>query len=205
LHLAAVASFAVTEGLSVPRVPLARKWSRWPLRALLPILGPGGGRAAAYVLVQMAVLLGAAWSLGAGWFELRWLIAICGSISAFTGLPALVAEHLAPHGVRPFHARVAILVLVLLSQVLPDVVYYILFRPDVFQLAFSYRHLFNPLRTLANWDRVEMLGWQMLPLIFAGAGFLYYVALMLISRTRTSVEQSLAPGLKAEAPQAPGL
>jgi hypothetical protein len=203
LHLALVASFAVTEGLSVPRVPLAQKWSRWPLRALLPILGPGGDRAAAYILVQMAALLAAGWCLGAGGIELRWLLTICGFICAFTGFPALVADHLASRGVRPFHARVAILVLVVLSLVLPDVVYYVLFRPEVFQLSFSHRHLFNPLRTLVNWDRVEASDWQMLPLIFAGAGFLYYVALMLISRTRASVEPSPAPALEAEAPQTP--
>lgn len=203
-HLALVATFAVTEGLAVPRVPLTRKWSRWPLRALVPILGPGGARAAAYVLLQMAVLLVVAWSLGAGWLELRWVFTIAGFICLFTGLPALLLQHLAARGVRPFHARVAILVLVMLSLVLPDVVYYVLWRPDVFQLNFAYRHLFNPLRTLANWDLVEMRGWQALPLIFATGGFAYYVVLIAIgSRQRTSLEPSPAPGLGAEAPQTP--
>jgi hypothetical protein len=202
LNLAVVAMFAVTEGLAVPRVPLAPKWSRWPLRGLVPILGPGGGRAVAYVLVQMALLLGAAWLLDAGWLELRWMLAICGFICVFTGMPALVLDHLERRGMRPFHARVTILVLVLLSLILPDVVYYVVWRPEVFRLDFEYRHLFNPLRTLANWDQVEMSGWQALPLIIASSGFVYYLALMMIAiRRRTSPEPSAASGIEAEAPQ----
>lgn len=201
-NLAAVAMFAVTEGLAVPRMPLAPKWSRWPLRWGVPILGPGGGRAAAFVIVQMAALLTAAWLLDADWSGLRWLLAICGFICLFTGMPALVLDHLEERGMRPFHARVAILVLVLLSLILPDVVYYVVWRPEVFSLEFEYRHLFNPLRTIADWDKVEMFGWQALPLIFASSGFVFYLALMLIAaRRRTSAEPSAASGLEAGAPQ----
>jgi len=59
--------------------------SRW--RWLLAMFRPGGGRGAVYVLAQMAVLLFAAWMLGADRFKVRWLVAVCGYVCFFTGAP----------------------------------------------------------------------------------------------------------------------
>ena len=77
LHLTLVAVFAVTEDLAVLATRPAAHDVIAPGAGLLALFGPGGGRGAAYVLVQMAILV-----IVAGFFqpsapEFRWLVAIC--------------------------------------------------------------------------------------------------------------------------------
>ena len=55
------------------------------------LLRPGGGRGAAYVLVQMILLLGVGKYLAPPDSDFNWLIATCGYICFFTGVPALIA------------------------------------------------------------------------------------------------------------------
>jgi ABC-type transport system involved in multi-copper enzyme maturation permease subunit len=184
VHLAAVALFAVTEGVVVPpwmrRERLRGRWMRW----LYPIIGPGSGRAAVYILIQMALLIIAASLLDASSYGMSRLLAVCGFISCFTGIPALIVHALGHVGLRPIHARVAVLFLLMLSLLLPDVLYYLLWQPEQFSVDFTMRHLLNPLRTLTNWPEVWSQGWFFAPLAFGVAGLMSYVALMLMGRRR---------------------
>lgn len=195
LQLAAVALFVVTEELAVSRrVQRDMAASRW--RGLLELFGPGGGRGAAYVLLQMALLIVVAGFFQADGADVRWLIAICGYILCFTGIPTLVLRTVAAPRMTPLKLRVAILVFTALLVVLPDVVHYVVVRPDVLDLSFSTRHLVNPFRTLDNWQaHVERLQWQAVPFAMGMVGLGAYSALIVMSR--------LAPGVRrAEAARA---
>ena len=182
LHLAIVAAFTVTEDFRVSR----RVWnhiqtpSRWSL--LRTIWWPGGGRAAAYVLLQMGLLILAVWNLSL--LDVGWVVAACGYICLFTGVPAVLLRVVRPR-VHAFYLRVAILVLLSASLVLPDVLYYIVAPKNAWNLLYSTRHLLNPFRTLANWRIVEMQGMYLMPVIMGAIGVLTYARLMMMNR-RTS-------------------
>ena len=83
-----------------------------------------------------------------------WVVAACGYICFVTGVPAAVLRWARPR-IPAFHIRIAILMLVSASLVIPDVLYYLVAPPEEFDLTFSNRHLFNPIRTIANWPAVE--------------------------------------------------
>jgi hypothetical protein len=185
LHLMVVAMFTVTEDLVVPRRVLrSMTSSRW--RPLLAIFRPGGGRGAAYVLMQMALLFAVAWPLLPTWIQLRWLLALCGYICFFTGVPTLAVRYLRPEGAATLRLRVGILLLLPASLLLPDLVHYVLWRPDVLNLGYSARHLFNPIRTLTNWPLVETYGWQSLPFAFGVLGVLAYLGLIHLGMSTTA-------------------
>ena len=183
LHLALVAIFAVTEDLVVPRRVLLdlRTSSRW--RSLFGLLRPGGGYGALYVLAQMAILIVVAWQLGPTWRQLRWLFAACGFICFFTGAPAFAVRFLKPERRMAVRLRVGVLLLLPAAMILPDVIYYVLWRPDVLDLAYSGRHLINPIRTLSNWGTVEIAHWQFLPLVMGISGVVTYAALIFLGLT----------------------
>jgi len=179
LHLTIVAAFTVTEDFPVSR----RVWrriqapSRWS--PLWTIFWPGGGRGAAYVLVQMVLLITAVRHLNMR--EVGWVVAACGYICFFTGVPAVLLRAARPR-VDVFYVRVMILVLLSASLVLPDVLYYVVAQPEVFSLEYSARHLLNPLRTIANWPTVEMRGLYFVPAIVGVLGVLSYAMLMVMNR-----------------------
>ena len=183
LHLALVAIFTVTEDLVVPRRVLldVRTSSRW--RSLFGLLRPGGGYGALYVLAQMAILIVVAWQLGPTWRQLRWLFAACGFICFFTGVPAFAVRFLKPERRMAVRLRVGVLLLLPAAMILPDVIYYVLWRPDVLDLAYSGRHLINPIRTLSNWGTVEIAHWQFLPLVMGISGVVAYAALIFLGLT----------------------
>jgi hypothetical protein len=199
MHLAIVAMFTVTEHLIVPRRVL-RRMDRLstPWRALLAIFRPGGGRGAVYVLVQMALLLITAWLFHPPRETLRWLLAICGYICFFTGVPTLAFRLLKPTADESLKLRVLVLLLVPLSMLLPDIIHYVLWRPDILDITFSARHLLNPLRTLANWSLVEFRHWTAAPLIFGMTGVLAYAALIVLGR-RVIEPAPIAPRDSADA------
>ncbi len=176
LQLSIVAAFTVTESFSLSRRVHRQMYAtRW--RFARALLGPGGGRGAAYVLVQMGVLL-----LVVAWLktrpdDLHWVLAACGYICFFTGVPAVVMRYVRPRS-SAFRIRVAILVFLFASAVLPDVLYYLVARPEVFDLSFSVRHLFNPLRTIANWRSVEAGSLFVVPQILGAVGLAAYAALI---------------------------
>ena len=113
-----------------------------------------------------------------------WVVAACGYICFFTGVPAVLLRWARPRA-HAFYVRIAILVLLSASMVLPDVIYYVFAQPEFFSLAYSGRHLFNPLRTIADWRLVEMRGLYLMPTIIGAIGLLTYGRLMLMNR-RTS-------------------
>lgn len=189
IHLALVAAFAVTEDLDVPR----RVWlemqqrSRWDW--LLALVRPGGGRGAAWVLAQMAVFLAAGWWLDPAAADLRWRIAVCAYICFFTGIPTYVWRRLRPGREAAFQLRVAVLVIVALTAVAPDVLYYVAGDAAVFELGFGRRHLLNPFRTVANWGVVESSGWLMVPMLVGLAGLVAYVGVIRLGRPSPAVEK----------------
>ena len=191
LHLAIVALFAVTDDLTVPRRALAemRRGSRWDW--FLFFVRPGAGRAAAYVLAQMALLvLVASWlDTTRGLNDVRWRLALCAYICFFSGFPVYVWRRLRPQRGTPFHLRIAVLVIVALVLVMPDVFYYVVGQPEVFNVDFGRRHLLNPFRTLANWNEVETAGWLFMPALVGAAGLLSYAGLIRMGRLRPTAER----------------
>jgi hypothetical protein len=177
MHLALVAMFTVTEDLSAPRRDLVRRRFRKAWRWLLPILLPGGGPGAAYILAQMIVMLAGAWILGATAAQVRWLLAICGYICFFTGVPAFAIRFLRER-TKTLHLRVIVLVTLPLAMILPDLIHYVFWRPEVLSLNYSGRHLLNPLRTLANWNVVEAQRWFFVPLVLGLTGVSAYAGLI---------------------------
>jgi hypothetical protein len=171
--------FTVTEDLALPRPVLLRMKRRW----LLAMFLPGGGRGAIYMLVQMALLLAVAWLLDPIWPNLRWFLAVCGYICFFTGVPAVVLR-LAWPGFTSFQLRVAVLLLVPLALLLPDVIYYVLWQPADFNLSYSARHLINPFRTLANWSLVETKHGFSIPVMLSLTGLLAYATLIHLGMER---------------------
>jgi len=181
-HLAIVAAFTVTEDFAVSRRVFRRIQAPSRFSLLLSILWPGGGRGAAYVLLQMGLLILAVRYLS--YREVGWVVAACGYICFFTGVAAVLLRVLRPR-IHAFYLRIAILVLLSASMVLPDVFYYIVASTDDFNLFYSSRHLVNPLRTIANWRLVEMRGAYAMPVIIGAIGVLTYARLMMMNR-RTS-------------------
>ena len=187
LHLAVVAMFTVTEDLVIPRSVLLRGQARLPWRPLLAILRPGGGNGARYVLVQMVLIVAAALMLRPSGAQLRWLFAICGYICFFTGVPVFAFRYLRPESRASLKLRVAVLLTLPLSLLLPDLLHYLLWRPEMLSLNYSARHLVNPIRTLANWHRVETLEWFPLPFAMGLGGLVAYAALIYIGTTVSAV------------------
>ena len=134
IHLALVAMFTVTEDLVVPRRVLRRMKSARGLGWLMTMFWPGGGRGAGYVLRQMAVLLAIAWLFHPASGTLRWFWAICGYICFFTGIPTLAYRMARPAADASLKLRVLILLLVPVAMLLPDVIHYVVWRPDVLDL-----------------------------------------------------------------------
>jgi len=180
LHLMIVAAFTVTEEFTVSRRVLRRIQapSRWS--PLWTIFWPGGGRGAAYVLFQMVLLIVVVRSLSMR--EVGRVVACCGYVCFFTGVPAVLLRWARPR-IQAFYIRIAILVLFSASMVLPDVLYYIFAQPEFFSLTFSNRHLFNPFRTIADWHLVETGGLYLVPAIMGVMGVLTYAILMAMNRS----------------------
>jgi hypothetical protein len=191
IHLAAVAAFVLTEGLAVPRRVLQRMRTAPGAHRLLALFGPGAGRGAIYVLAQM-LLFAIAWAaFDPPGLEWRRLLATCGYICFFTAAPVLACRHYAPARVTPLKLRVAVLCTVAAAMVLPDVLHYVILRPETLDLNYASRHLVNPWRTIAAWDQVEANAWTTVPGLIGLAGLLAYV-------------QVIRLGARATSPGAPG-
>jgi hypothetical protein len=178
IHLGIVAIFVLTEGMSVPRRVLNRMRSASGIGRLLVLFGPSAGRGAAYVVVQMFLLLVVVAVCGSPWSDLRRLLAACGYICFFTGVPVLAFWRVAPARVTQLRLRVAVLCAVAAVMVLPDVINYLIVQPEILDLSYSARHLINPFTTLLQWDLVESNGWMMIPFGIGVAGLLSYFQLV---------------------------
>jgi hypothetical protein len=186
IHLAIVAVFALTEEMSVPRrvlqrMRLASGWGR-----LLRLFGPGAGRGAAYILVQMVMLVGVIAICALTAADQRRLLASCGYICFFTGVPVLAFWRFAPARVTPLKLRVAVLCSVAAAMVLPDIIHYVIVQPEVLDVTFSARHFINPFMTIASWDAVEARGWVAIPFAIGLSGLLAYIELIRLGARATS-------------------
>ena len=206
-HLALVATFTVTEDLIVPRRALLQmqRFSRWPW--LLAMFRPGGGRGAAYVLMQMAIFLATLWLFDPPAMKLRWVLAMCGYICLFTGVPTLIFRLARPARPASLLLRVSLLLVLSLSLLLPDIIHYLLWQPDVLGFKYAARHLINPFRTLANWDAVEADGWFWMPTLLGLIGLTTYWLLihMGIRMTAQPVTDPHAVAAAGEPGNAPAL
>ena len=203
-HLAIVAMFSVTDDLIVPRRALRRITLSAPWRRLVALFTPGAGWGAFYVLVQMALLLVTARLFNPPAITVRWLLAICGYICFFTGVPTLAFRLFKPADDASLRLRVIVLLLVPLSMLLPDVIHYIVLRPEILDLSYSSRHLVNPLRTLSNWQLVELRHWTAVPLLLGLTGLVAYVALIVMGTRATVQPAPIDPQASADAAGEPG-
>ena len=144
---------------------------------MLTLFGPGAGRGAAYILVQMFLLAIVSWFCGATPLEQRNLMAACGYICFFTGAPVVLFWWFAPAKVTSFRLRVAVLCVVAAALVVPDVINYVIYQPETLDIRFSFRHLINPFMTLDQWDKVEQYGWAPVPFTLGLVGLLAYAEL----------------------------
>jgi hypothetical protein len=179
IHLAVVATFTVTEDLVLPRRVLLARRELPSWRHVVALLQPGGGNGALYVLLQMACLLLVGWALRADEFMVTWFLGACGYILFFTGVHVAVFRAVRPHDATSFRLRVATLVLLAISVVVPDLLAYMLWQRDGLDLTFSVRHLVNPFRTLANFRFVQD-SYSPLPAVIGVVGVLAYLVLIRI-------------------------
>jgi hypothetical protein len=179
VHLVLVALFGVTDGLAgAPPAPaLPGPLKRWPW--LEAVLGAGTSRAVVYVALQM-VLFVAVGSYLRDWgaSDTRLFIAICGIILVYTGVPTLIVHYARRGDMGPLHARGIALLLLAVSMLLPDTLYYMLWSSDQpFSAVFGWRHLFSPARIPFNWVWIEQRGLEFAPMVWAFLGAVSYVAL----------------------------
>jgi hypothetical protein len=179
MHLAVVATFTVTEDLVPPRRALLARKDLPAWRQVIAPLQPGGGNGAIYVLLQMVLLLLTGWALRVDTSMLHWFVVACGYICVFSGAPALVFRAVRPYEAASFRLRVAVLVLLAISVVVPDLLAYMLWQQDGLDLTFSLRHLVNPFRTLAN-IRYTSRSYSALAELIGVTGVLAYVVLIRI-------------------------
>jgi hypothetical protein len=173
LHLALAAMFAVTEELVLPRRVLMRMQSQPAWQRLLAMFYPGGGRGAIYILAQMALLVWASWMLDSA--HVWYLVAICGYICFYTGVPAAAFRLMWPYAAS-FPLRASVLVLLAILMLLPDILVY-MWNPAGFDDSFSPRHVLNPLWTLTrSYD--EQAGYSFLIAAIGLTGLFAYAAVI---------------------------
>lgn len=171
VHLGAVALFSLTALPDAAGRPWTRRRPTW----VNALLGVDGWPVTIHILVQMAVLVSAALAVSADPGDVRRLLAVCGCICLFTGVPALLLRKFHRYGIGSFQARGLALTMVFASLVAADIGFYVLAQPETFSLTYSWRHTFNPLRTLLNWNIVELRGWHAVPLLWSTVGLVSYV------------------------------
>jgi hypothetical protein len=173
------AMFMTSQDLTLSRRTRLRdkptKWFSW----LTIIFRPGGGRAIAYLLAQMGVLIFMAIFTAPSMNDLRWAIAFCGYIALFTGLPIYAFRLIAPKKATSMRLRIAMLLTFLAALVLPEIAHYFVYS-GVYEPN-PLRRLLNPVFTLGDWEAINV-NRQMLVIGFGGVGFLSYVRLMMMSR-----------------------
>jgi hypothetical protein len=176
LQLAITAIFAVTEDMAVSRRVLRR--IQWSLkRPWFAIFRPGGGRGAAWILVQMIIFLGVGAALSTE-SEFTGLLAICGYICFFTGLPTVVLRRVLQSRTRATHLRVGILLFFPVVGLAADFFHYFLRPSRVFGGTYSAYHILNPFRTLMNWPQVLAEGWYWGIMAMGLIGLLSYLVLI---------------------------
>jgi hypothetical protein len=183
IHLAVTAAFAVTEDMILSRrvfkrvrKSLGRPW--------FAIFRPGGGRGALWIVTQMIILLVAGWTVGTE-TDFHWLLAICGYIFFFSGVPTVLIRRIFTERVRTNYLRAGILLFFPLIALSADLFQYFVAPTRAFD-SFSVYHILNPFRALGNWTEVENQGWYWGPMIMGIAGLIAYVELYRMGRREDS-------------------
>jgi hypothetical protein len=140
---------------------------------------PGGGRGAVYVLVQMILLVGIGKYLAPPASDFNSLIAICGYILFFTGVPALIAQCVSPKFFLPPYTRVAILLFFSVLSLIAEILHYLATGSAP---AISVYHVLSPFRALANWTLVETNHWDFYVFTLGFLGLLSYFGLLYLAR-----------------------
>jgi hypothetical protein len=174
IHLSVTAIFAITEDLVLSRRVFRRVQKS--LTKPWAIFRPGGGRGALWILTQMIILLGIGFFIGTDQ-EFRWLLALCGYICFFSGVPTAILRHMFKNGIRTAYVRAGILLFFPIVGISADLFQYFLAPGRIFDGTFSVYHVLNPFRALANWKYIEGQGWQWGPLIMGLAGLIAYLDL----------------------------
>jgi hypothetical protein len=150
-------------------------------RPWFAIFRPGGGRGALWILTQMIVLLVIGVSIGTAQ-EFRWLLALCGYICFFSGVPTAIFRHMFGNAIRTAYVRAGILLFFPIVGISADLFQYFLAPDRIFDGTFSAYHVLNPFRALANWQRIEGQGWEWWPFIMGLAGLIAYLDLYRMGR-----------------------
>jgi hypothetical protein len=185
-HLALVAIFSTTEDMVLSR-RVIRNIKPSLRRPWFAVFRPGGGRATAWILTQMVLLLGiGAWlsAVSRSGADFRWLLGVCSYICFFTGVPACAGRMIFKSRVKTPHLRVATLVFIPLVILSADLLQYFLKSKSLFSDYTAY-HLLNPFRTLGNWRLVESLGWDLHVYAMGIIGLLSYILLIRMGQHET--------------------
>jgi hypothetical protein len=204
LHLTLLAAFAVTESPTVPRRALLRMKSASQGGWLVKVFGPGGGRGPASVILQLAILLGALAMFPIDTDDRHGFLASYGYLCFFVGVPTLLFRMMLPKYATPLRLRAAVLVVLAAASALPDLIYYLIWQPEVLSLRYSGRHLMSPLQTLANWQVVERNGWVGFPFGVGVIGLLALIALVPMGTRQAAEDASINPHRPAPAAGEPG-
>jgi hypothetical protein len=184
IHLAVVAMFAVTEDLVLPRRVLLQMQRRPAWQRLFSMFLPGGGRGTVYILLQMALFVGAAWLLDSREAPVPYMLAICGYICFYTGVPAAILRAMRPSAAASLLVRVVVIVVQPIVMMLPDIVVY-MWNPAAFDAGYSARHLLDATRTLSHWSLVNERYGLAIPLAIGLAGLFAYETLFYLGRRMT--------------------
>ncbi len=185
IQLTLVSIFATTEDMTLSRRVL-RNIKPSLKRPWLAVFRPGGGRATTWVMIQILLLLGlGAFLTKTSSPDFRWLLALCGYICFFSGVPALVGRMIWKARVSTSYLRVGTLVFIPVVILSADFLQYFLKSKNTLALDYSPYHVLNPFRTLSNWREVESMGWDLRVFLMGVIGFLCYVLLIRIGQHET--------------------
>jgi hypothetical protein len=172
--------FMTTENLVLSRRTLLRDRPTRFFSWLTVIFRPGGGRAVAYLLTKMALLILFAFLMAPTNSDFRWALAFCGYIALFTGVPVYVARLISPQRSNPLKLRLAMLLTFLAALLLPELARYFMDGP-INPKTVSLRVLLNPVLTLGDWDKIGELS-QTLSIGLGLLGLFAYVRLIMLGR-----------------------
>jgi hypothetical protein len=186
IDLSLVAIFSTTEDMALSRrvirdikPSLSKPW--------LAIFRPGGGRATQWLLAQMIVLLVVGGGIvPIGGADFRWLIATCGYVCFFSGVPAYFGRSIMKARAKSSHLRAFTFIFLPVVTVSADLLQYFFKTDDmIVNGTYSFYHILNPFRTLANWGEVESGLWDPYVYFIGIIGVVSYVMLIRIGHRET--------------------
>jgi hypothetical protein len=122
-----------------------------------------------------------------------------GYICFYVAVPTFAFLVLLPKYATPLRMKVGILVALAAATALPDLLYYVIWQPELLSLQFSFRHLMGPLQTVPNWRIVESAGWISFPFAIGAIGLMALVALVPMAARQAAQDALLDPHRPAPA------